>query len=125
MKPLTSKADVIRYMSNNPGIKFDADSIAKHFLCGINNIRSLLKALTAEGRINSNRTNNMKQAAKYWYPEITINVSDVAAKPIKPLQMTLAKRIALERCAELYPADRHHFECVSKIPGNPSLKGDE
>jgi len=127
MKPLTSKEQILRYLRNNPGEKFTIAEITAHFMASESRIRELMKQMVNDLQIESTtggtRSRNVYKDVQYYAK--ALDIVEPAYAPVKPLQMTLAKRIALERCQEMYPADRHHFECVSKIPGNPSLKGDE
>jgi hypothetical protein len=120
MRSLTTKEDITRYMRNNPGEKFTAMELTAHFMCGEGTIRTLLKSLLNANQIESTGGNTMarnKYRAVQYYISV-IDVSEVDCKPVRPLQMTLAKRIALERCAESIPPDRPHHCCTSRLPPN-------
>ena len=109
---------VLSHIQKRPGEKLTFTDLAAHFNCGDGPLRNLLKSLVDANKIESTGgttySRNIYKATLYYLKE----PPEQAYKTTKPLQMTLAKRIALERCAEAIPPNREHHCCTSRLPPN-------
>ena len=103
--------DVMKHMTSFAGQKFSCAEIAEWFGVGDNAMSSLLKQLVMQGRLSSDYVlNSRSKEASYTYPDKTKQIATVAASTRPPRQLSLADRIARERCKELYPEPRCHHE---------------
>lgn len=119
MSARITQDQVMSHMTSFAGQSFTCNELAEWFGISENSMSSLLKQLVMQSRIVSDYvTNNRRNESSYTYPDKAKQIAAVAASTRPPLRDSLAKRIARERCLELYPANRNHFECVSKVNPN-------
>lgn len=119
MSARITQDQVMSHMTSFAGQSFTCKEMAEWFGISEGSMSSMLKQLVMQNRLSSDYvTLGRGKESSYTYPDKSKQIAAVAASTRPPLKDSLAKRIARERCLELYPANRNHFECVSKVNPN-------
>lgn len=108
---MNNRGKILAYMKKNPGVHFNAAAIAKHFSIPLATAKQALKD---EARCNRLLSVDKKPMVDYFYPAEAHNHTHVGMTRDKKL--SLAEKVAIDRCRELYPADMQHFTLASNVP---------